>query len=280
MKIVTDGSVDMPEGWQEKYGIDMVPLWVQFGNETYLQGVDIGPWNFYRIVREKHIFPKTSLPSPQQVVQFYRKIAKKGDSVLSIHLTNTLSGTFGIFQMAARELVGEIQVYAFDSGGGSAALGLMCREARLMEMAGSSIQDILNRLESIRNKLTIMFTVDNLEFARLSGRINALQSALSSLLNIKPIIILRDGLLQVVGKVRTRQKALDRILETAREKVGKQRVVMAVVHAADPDMAQDVAEKAKSLFNVKEVIVTELSIPVAAHLGPGAIGIITYPDED
>ncbi len=149
-----------------------------------------------------------------------------------------------------------------------------------MEMAGSSMQDILNRLESIRNKLTIMFTVDNLEFARLSGRINALQSALSSLLNIKPIIILRDGLLQVVGKVRTRQKALDRILETAREKVGKQRVVMAVVHAADPDMAQDVAEKAKILFNVKEVIVTELSIPVAAHLGPGAIGIITYPDED
>ncbi len=280
MKIVTDGSADMPADWQEKYKIDVVPLWVQIGNKSYLQGVDIGPSNFYQIVKEKHIFPKTSLPSPQQVVEFYRKIASKGDNILSIHLANTLSGTFSIFQMAARELVGEIQVIPFDSGAGSAALGFMCREARLMDMAGSSMQDILKRLESIRNKLMIMFTIDNLEFARLSGRINALQSALSSALNIKPIIILRDGLLQVAEKVRTRQRALDRILEAARERVGKRRVVMAIVHAADPDMAREVVEKAKRLFNLKEVIVTDLSIPVAAHLGPGAIGIITYPDEE
>ncbi len=280
MKIVTDGSADMPVGWQEKYGIDVVPLWVQFGSDSYLQGVDIGSWNFYRLVHEKRIFPKTSLPSPQQVVEFYRKIAKKGDNILSIHLTNTLSGTFSIFQMAARELAGEIQVYPFDSGAGSAALGLMCREARLMETVGSGMQDILNHLESIRKNLTVMFTIDNLEFARLSGRINALQSALSSVLKIKPIIILRNGLLQVAGKVRTRRKALDRILELAREKVGRQRVMMAVVHAADPDMAQEVAEKAKRLFNIKEIIVTDLSIPVAAHLGPGTIGIITYPDEE
>jgi DegV family protein with EDD domain len=280
MRIVTDGSADMPEDWQERYKIDVVPLWVQFGNDSYLQGVDIGPKSFYRIVRERRIFPKTSLPSLQQVIEFYRKIANKGDDILSIHLANTLSGTFSIFQMAARELVGEIQVYPFDSGAGSAALGFMCREARQMEMAGSNIQEILNRLESIRNKLTVMFTVDNLEFARLSGRINALQSALSSALNIKPIIVLRDGLLQVAEKVRTRQRALDRILEAARERVGKRRVVMAIVHAADPDMARDVVEKAKKLFILKEVIITDLSIPVAAHLGPGTIGIITYPDED
>ncbi len=125
-----------------------------------------------------------------------------------------------------------------------------------------------------------MFTVDNLEFARLSGRVNALQGALSSLLKIKPIIVLRDGLLQMTGKVWTRQRALDRILESARERVGKQRVVMAIVHAADPDMAHDVVEKAKALFNIKEVVITDLSIPVAAHLGPGTIGIITYPDEN
>ncbi len=280
MRIVTDGSADMPAGWQERYKIEVVPLWVQIGNETFLQGVDINPANFYRIVREKRIFPKTSLPSPQQVVEFYRKIATRGDSILSIHLANTLSGTFSIFQMAARELAGELEVYPFDSGAGSAALGFMCREARLMEMAGASVQDILIRLQSIRDKITIMFTVDNLEFARLSGRINALQSALSSALNIKPIIILRDGLLQMAEKVRTRQKALDRILEEARQRVGRKQVVMAIVHAADPEMARVVVEKARKVFNIKEVIVTDLSIPVAAHLGPGAIGIITYPDED
>jgi len=276
LRIVTDGSVDMPPSWQEKYQIDIVPLWVNFGQESYLQGVDITPANFYRMVREKKIFPKTSLPSPQQVIDFYRKIANKGDSILSIHLTNTLSGTFGIFQMAARELVNEIQVFPFDSGAGSAVLGFMCREARIMYMAGASVQDILTRLDGIRKRLTVMFTVDNLEFARLSGRVNAMQSALSSLLKIKPVIVLRDGLLQMAEKVWSRQRALDRILDSARERLGNKKVVMAIVHAADPDMAREVVDKAKKLFNIKEIIVTDLSIPVAAHLGPGTIGIIAY----
>ncbi len=276
LRIVTDGSVDMPSTWQEQYQIDIVPLWVNFGQESYLQGVDITPANFYRMVREKKIFPKTSLPSPQQVVDFYRKIASRGDSILSIHLTNTLSGTFSIFQMAARELANEIQVYPFDSGAGSAALGFMCREARTMQMNGASVQDILVRLEGIRKRLTVMFTVDNLEFARLSGRVNAMQSALSSLLKIKPVIVLRDGLLQMAEKVWSRQRALDRILDNARERMGNQKVVMAIVHAADPEMARNVVEKAKNLFNIKEIVVTDLSIPVAAHLGPGTIGIIAY----
>jgi DegV family protein with EDD domain len=276
LRIVTDGSVDMPETWQEKYQINVVPLWVNFGQESFLQGVDITPANFYKMVREKKIFPTTSLPSPQQVVDFYRKIANKGDNVLSIHLTNTLSGTFSIFQMAARELANEINVFPFDSGAGSAALGFMCREARIMEMAGASIQDIQNRLEGIRERLNVLFTVDNLEFARLSGRVNAMQSALSSLLKIKPVIELRDGLLQMAEKVWSRQRALDRILDRARERLGNKKVIMAIVHAADPDMARDVVEKAKRMFNIKEIIVTDLSIPVAAHLGPGTIGIIAY----
>jgi DegV family protein with EDD domain len=276
LKIVTDGSADMPEDWQRKYEINVVPLWVQFGGKSYLQGVDITTSNFYRLVKETRIFPKTSLPSLTQVVDFYRKIAEKGDEILSIHLTNTLSGTFSIFQMAAKELVNEINVYPFDSGAGSAALGFMCREARLMALDGANIAEILAELTSIRRRLIVMFTVDNLEFAYLSGRVNALQSALGSLLKIKPVIVLRDGLLQMAEKVRTRQKALDRILENARERIGGKKVVMAIVHAADPEMACEVVEKARQIFNIKEVVITDLSIPVAAHLGPGTIGIIAY----
>jgi len=276
LRIVTDGSVDMPENWQKSFDINVVPLWVNFGEETYLQGVDISLDNFYKLVREKKIFPTTSLPSPQQVVDFYRKIANTGDNVLSIHLTNTLSGTFSIFQMAAKELAGEIHIFPFDSGAGSAALAFMCRDARLMEKAGASVQDIISYLDRIRKRLIVMFTVDNLEFARLSGRVNTMQSALSSLLKIKPIIVLRDGLLQMAEKVWTRQRALDRILEIARERLGEKKVVMAIVHAADPEMAGEVVEKARRLFNIHELIVTDLSIPVAAHLGPGTIGIIAY----
>ncbi len=280
LKIVTDGAVDMPQGWEVEYDIHVLPLWVRFGERTYTQGIDIGPGNFYNLVRENRILPKTSLPSPQQVVDFYRKIARQGDDVLSVHLASKLSGTFSVIQIAAQELANEINVIPFDSGAGSAAMGWMCREARLWERSGATKAEIVRRLEKFRQQLTLIFTVDNLEFAQLSGRVNSLQSTISSLLRIKPIIMLRDGLLFAGEKVRTRQKALDRILDCVRERVGQQKILMAVVHAADPVTAQVLVERAKTLFNIKEIIVTELSIPVAAHLGPGTVGIIAIPVQE
>ena len=234
----------------------------------------------YRLVKENGVIPKTSLPSPQQVVDFYRAIAKKGDDILSVHVASKMSGTYATIQLAARELIGELNVIPFDSGAGSAALGLMCRQARLWERSGVSLQEIQRRLVSIRQHLTVIFTVDNLEFARMSGRVNLLQSFISSVLNVKPIIQLRDGLLMAGEKVRTRQKALDRILEDVRERVGQQKIMLAVVHAADPETAQLLVEKARRMFNVNELVITDLAIPVAAHLGPGTVGIVAVPLEE
>ncbi len=280
LKIVTDGAVDMPHGWEKEYDIHVLPLWVRFGERVYTQGIDIGPENFYDLVRENRVLPKTSLPSPQQVIDFYRKIATRGDNVLSVHLASKLSGTFSVIQIAARELVNEINIVPFDSGAGSAAMGWMCREARLLERSGATMVEIMQRLERFRHQLTLILTVDNLEFAQLSGRVNSLQSTISSVLRIKPVIMLRDGLLYAGEKVRTRQKALDRLLGYVRERVGQQKILMAVVHAADPETAQLLVEKSKTLFNIKELIVTELSIPVAAHLGPGTVGIVAIPVEE
>ena len=280
LKIVTDGAVDMPQGWEKEYDIHVLPLWVRFGERVYTQGIDIGPENFYDLVRENRVLPKTSLPSPQQVIDFYRKIATRGDNILSVHLASKLSGTFSVIQIAARELAGEINIIPFDSGAGSAAMGWMCREARLLERSGAAMVEIVQRLEKFRQQLTLILTVDNLEFAQLSGRVNSLQSTISSLMRIKPVIMLRDGLLYAGEKVRTRQKALDRLLEYVRERVGQQKILLAVVHAADPETAQLLVEKSKTLFNIKELIVTELSIPVAAHLGPGTVGIVAIPVEE
>ncbi len=280
LRIVTDGGADMPSEWVKAYDINVLPLWVRFGEKVYTQGVDVGPENFYDMVRSYHVLPKTSLPSPQQVINFYRDIAKKGDEILSVHIASKLSGTFSVIQMAANELAGEIKITPFDSGAGSMALGWMCREARIMERAGTSLGDILLRLERARQQLTVIFTVDNLDFARMSGRVNTLQSVLSSVLKIKPIIMLRDGLLFAGEKVRTRQKALDRILECVKERVGNQAVSLGIVHAADPDTAQALMERARLLFNIKDMVVSELSIPVAAHLGPGTVGIVAIPVEE
>ncbi|HWQ04189.1 MAG TPA: DegV family protein [Longilinea sp.] len=277
LQIVTDGSADMPSSWLEQYQIHIMPLMVRFGEKTYVQGVDLTNEDFYQMVNDQQVIPKSSLPSPDQVKDFYRSIARRGENILSIHLSSKLSGTFNAFQLAARELVNEYQIYLVDSGAGSAGLGFMCREARRMWQAGIPIEGILNRMESVRNQLAITFTVDSLVFAHMSGRVNTLQKAIASLLNIKPIIVLRDGLLEMTDKVRTRHRSLDRIIDIVSERIGKQRVDLAVVHAADPAMAAEILEKARKVFNVRDFILTDLSIPVAANLGPGTIGIVAYP---
>jgi DegV family protein with EDD domain len=132
----------------------------------------------------------------------------------------------------------------------------------------------------MRRRVTLVFTVDNLEFARLSGRVNSFQSTLSSLLQIKPIIVLRDGLLELSEKVRTRRKSLDRIIEMVRQKVGDRVVNIAIVHALDLPDAEEMVKKVRSILNCQDVILTDLSIPVASHLGPGTIGIVAYPVEE
>lgn len=280
LRIVTDGAADMPAGWEEKYEINILPLRVNFGDTTYIQGKNFRLEDFYRLVRETRIIPKTSLPSPGQVMEFYRSIANKGDSILSMHITSRLSGTFATVQMAAKELRDEFNIHVFDSGAGSAGLGFMAREARLLDRAGASLDRIVQRMEAIRKRWTVLFTIDNLEFAYLNGRVGVIQNLLSSVLKVKPIIVLRDGLLEMADKVRTRHKAIDHILNQARERLGGKLADVAVVHAADPEMAKAILEKVRGMLNVRELIVTDLSIPVAANLGPGTIGIVAYPVEE
>lgn len=280
LRIVTDGATDMPEGWQEEYQINILPLRVSFGEKIYTQGENFSFMDFYNLVKQTRIIPKTSLPSPGQVVDFYRRIAQKGDTILSMHVTGKLSGTLATIQAAAQELKEEYRIFPFDSGAGSAAVGFMCREARILDRAGKTPEQILKRLERIRTRLTVIFTLDTLEFAHLSGRINAFQNALSSLLKVKPIVILKDGLLEMADRVRTRQKALEQVLETVRQRVGNRPANIAIVHAADPQAAQQMLERIRNLLNIRESIITDLSIPVAANLGPGTIGIVAYPVDE
>jgi DegV family protein with EDD domain len=220
LRIVTDGGADMPDGWEQEFDIALLPLRIRFGEEDFVQGINIDKHNFYQIVAEKKMIPNTSLPSPQQVAEFYRTIAKKGDDILSIHIASKLSGTFSIIQLAAKELAGEFNVYPFDSGAGSAIQGFMCREARMMERAGRSVNTILERMEDIRKKVVVIFTLDTLEYARMNGRINGLVRAISSLLQVKPIIILGDGVLNMGEKVRSRHRSIDRVIQLVQQRIG------------------------------------------------------------
>ena len=277
LHIVMDSAGDLPPDWIDRYQVNIIPVNIHFGDQTYLDRVDLSSEDFYRTVIESRQVPKTSQPSPHQFVDFYRKIARAGETILSIHVTSKLSGTFESAQLAARELAGEINVIPFDSACGSAAMGYMCQEARELETQGKTVNEILQRLDFIRKNITIILTLDTLEFARMSGRVKALQAAIASLLNVKPIVTLNEGVLNMSERVRTRSKALEKVVEMLRQRVGERLINAAVVHAQDLDTASEMIATIKSSFNLNQLIQTDLSTSVAANLGPGTVGVVAYP---
>jgi DegV family protein with EDD domain len=281
LHIVTDGAADIPVEWYEQYAINRIPINVHFGEEkTYLQDVELSIDDFYKLVDGGGLpHPKTSQPSPHQFVEYYKKIAQPGDTILSIHITSKLSGTYASAVAAAEELKGVFNVIPVDTLNGSMGTGFMCRTARQMERAGKSVDEIVRFIENIRSRTLIFLTLDTLEYARRSGRVGALSAALASMLNLKPIAVLRDGLVNTEDKVRTRKAALERVLDTASQIYGDQPVYLAAVHARDLASGQALLDEAKKRFNIKESFLTDLSISLAINFGPGTVGIVLYPAE-
>ncbi len=279
LRIVTDGAADVPAGWEKEYDINIIPINIQFGEITYLQYVDLDNEGFYKLVDETKKIPKTSQPSPHQFAEFYKRIATLGDTILSVHVTSKLSGTYASAVAAAEEVKDMFKVIPVDSTGGSLGLGLMCREARKMDRAGKSAEQIVKYWESVRDRIRIILTLDTLEYARMSGRVGTFSAALASVLNVKPIAVLRDGLVNMVGKVRTRKVALERILDMAAEEFGMQPIFLGVMHARDLEAGNALMAEAKKRFNVKDATLADLSISLAANFGPGTVGLVLYPTE-
>lgn len=279
LHIVTDGAADMPPEWEEKYQLHTVPINIQFGEKTYLQFVDLDFEDFYDKVEETQMVPKTSQPTPHQFVAFYRKIAQKGETILSIHVTGKLSGTYESAVLAAKELKDEFNIIPFDSAGGSMGLGFMCRISREMDRAGKNLEEILAYLENIKDKVQIILTLDTLEYAKMSGRVGAMSAALASVLNVKPIAVLKDGIVEMVAKVRTRKAAFKRIIEMGKEAYGDQEIYFGVLHARDRKAGENVLEAAQKVLNIKEAFLTDLTLSIATNFGPGTVGIVLYPAE-
>jgi len=280
LKIVMDTAGDLPEGWQKQYDIDLIPINIIHGGKTYLQGIDISYEDFYQLVEEEGTIPSTSQPTPFQFTEFYRKIAKPDDKILSIHVTEKLSGTMDSAVQAAAELKGELKVTPFDSASGTLMMGMMAKEARIMDRAGKTLEQILERLKTIRKEHRLVFTLDTLKFARMSGRIKHLQAALASLLKVKPIIELKDGTLEMGEKVRSRTQSIELVISKLEKTFKDKRLMVGIVYARDQKSGADLLKQVIEHFNCAEAILGELSISLAAHFGPGTLGIAAYPAEE
>jgi DegV family protein with EDD domain len=156
---------------------------------------------------------------------------------------------------------------------------MLCREARVLDRAGKPLAEILPLLEKMRAKIGVVLTLDNLEYARMSGRIGTLQTVMGSLLNVKPIAIVTDGVVSIIEKTRTRRAAVQRLLEIVKEKVGNQAVNLVILHARDPQAGAMLMQRARETFNIRDSVLTDLSLSIASNLGPGTVGIVFYPVE-
>ena len=278
IRIATDSTCDLPPGSFEQYDITVVPINIQFGTETYEDGVTIDRETFVRKIDEMGILPTTAQPSAWQFEQYYQKLVDEGATdIISMHVTSKLSGTYQSAMMAKEVLQDRVRVHPFDSASGSVALGFMCMEASRMVRAGKNVDEILARMTEIRDGGCLTLTLKDLRYAQMSGRTGKLQSSLASLLSIKPIVLLEDGLLDVVEKVRTQGKAIDRLLEILAERVGTSEPVnLAVIHALAPEQGQELLKKAQSMFNCQEAFLADLTSSLVVHFGPGTLGLFAY----
>jgi DegV family protein with EDD domain len=281
MRIVMDDAGDLPAELIKEHNIRVIPINVTFGTEEYLTGITMDHQGFYQKVKEvgEDNFPKTSQPTPYQFVEVYNEILAKGESdILTVTVSQKLSGTYDSAEAAGKELADQGNFYLFDSASGSAGQGYMVLESARLLQSGAGIEEILARLEQIRDTQLIAFLVDSLEYAVKGGRVGFMQSTVASLLRIKPIMQIKDGVIVEAGKVRTYDKALDYLIDYMVERVGQGPVKLAFIHADDPEGAVKLRERSKSKLNATEEIMTDMGISVAINLGPGALGIVVIPE--
>lgn len=277
LKVIADSTCNLSQETLDEYDIRIAPIPIQFGDETFEEGVDIDRDLFYKKIEETGIVPTSSQPTPAWFGRYYKELHQQGHSILVITVTGKHSGTFNSATMA-KSLAPEADVLVFDSKSISLGTGWMVLEAVRAIKSGVAQSDVVSRIEIIRERARLFMTPATLKYLQMSGRVGTLQGALASLLSIKPIIHLKDGLLEVMENVRTRGKSLDQLIEHLEEAVGTTAPVnLAVIHARAREEGLSVLERAKDVFNVQEALFGDLVASLSAHGGPGIIGLFAYP---
>lgn len=270
--IVTDSTAYIPKELREKLNIHMIPLNVIFGNETYEEEKEICAADFYEMVKHKDL-PTTSQPSAGQFVALFEKLAKDYDAVISIHLSSGISGTFQ-GAVAAGNMVENIEAFSFDSEISCMVQGFYAIEAAEMAMAGKAPQEIIARLEEMKKSVRAYFMVDDLSHLQRGGRLSSAQAIIGSLLQVKPILHFADKVIVPFEKIRTRKKALKRVVELLESDVMSGEPYRAVIiHANREEEAKEWKEELEAQFPHVEFMISYFGAVIGTHLGEGSMGL-------
>ncbi len=273
--IVTDSTAYLPKEYISQYHISIVPLSIVWGDQILLDGVNIQPGEFYDRLAKSRVMPTTSQVTPAAMLGAFQPLLEQGYDVLGIFLSSNFSGTIQSALQARDMLDGAARrVAIIDSLSTTMAMGWPVLAAARAAQAGEGLAECQKVAENACKNNGVMFVVETLDFLRRGGRIGGAQALLGTVLNIKPVLEMRDGQIEAVEKIRTKQKAIQRVVETVSERVkGGTSVRVAVTHANSEADATLMLESARAAMSPVETLLCPLSPVIGTHAGPGTVAL-------
>ncbi len=276
--IVTDSTAYIPDDLLEKFHIYTVPLSVVFGNESFREGIDLTTEQFYEKVKQNKDLPSTSQPAIGTFVELFEELSESYDAVISVHLSRQFSGTHDV-AISAGTMVDNIEVYTFDSALSAMPQGLFAIAASELASEGKTAEEIMTYLEEMKEKTFAYFMVEDLSHLERGGRLNKGQALIGSLLNIKPILHIVDGLIVPFEKIRTQKKALKRIMSMLEEDIENKNVKRVVfIHANNLIKAEEMEKEFSKKHPEIETIISYFGPVIGTHLGEGSLGVSWYTE--
>jgi DegV family protein with EDD domain len=272
IKIVTDSTSDVPPELAAELGITTVPLYVQFGGKSYRDRIDITEDEFYTRLQTDPVHPTTAQPSPQDFATAYDKIAAGADGILSIHISEKMSGTMSSARQGAKMMKHPIPVEVVDSKFTSMPQGLIVVAAARLAKTGQDLQSLAAAARGLVDDIHLLVLFDTLKYIARGGRIGRAKALLGSILNVKPLLSIKDGEFVPVGQVRSRAKGIERLFELAKE-AGHNIAELAVIHSTTPDEAETLAKRIGEFLSPEAIHIARFGPVLGVHGGPGVLAV-------
>ena len=269
IRIVTDSTCDLPQSVIEQLSITVVPLFINFGDQGYRDGVDISRADFYGRLPQSNPLPTTAAPGHEVFKQAYDRLAQDGATeILSIHISESLSGTLNVAKVAAQDTT-STRVTAFDSRQLSLGTGFVVEEAARAARDGCSLAEIIERVNGLIPRIHVFAALDTMEFLKRSGRVSSIVAGLGGLLQVKPILKMYNGKADS-DRVRTRSRAIGQLVNLLSQCSPLERVAMVHTHAAG--RAEEIRQLVEPMLPEKSIWSLDITPVIGTHIGPGAVG--------
>jgi len=273
IQIITDSMIDLPKEIIEKHNIIVIPLTIIFGDKEYRDGVDLTNLQFYEKLSQSEELPKTSQISPNTFIEVFKKMLNEGNEILCINGSSRASGTHQSAIIAKNSLESD-KIQVFDTMGLSFGGGLFVYEAAKMIQEGTNLNELIKRMNEMKLSADHIFTVDTLEYLKKGGRLNPMKATIATMLNIKPILTVTDGLVEPLDKVRGSKKVVGKMIELAKKRgVNFEDKVVGISHANCPKTLAILKDQVLKELNPKELVITEIGCTIGTHAGPGTLAI-------